>query len=199
MEDFELQRDEILLVSSGDAQLSGHSGERVHHLQCTGGSLALTDRNLIWVSTLSSGFLGLKKERILERFPLSRIKMFQGRPRAQLEEGFGEDSRLTFYFDDCVLEFTFDDDKKAPRAFVNQLNRAVTGADEDIYVTNAIPGAEFIADTIRDTVDVFRERFGFKKAPEQVVRYCSGCGASLSGLRGSVLSCPYCGCRNKLE
>jgi len=59
----------------------------------------------------------------------------------------------------------------------------------------AIPGAAYAAETLKGTVDTFKHAFGMKSGspnPEKGARKCTSCGASISGVIGRVVRCPYC-------
>ena len=43
-----------------------------------------------------------------------------------------------------------------------------------------------------DSIFKVKDALGIK-SNEEVVKQCSSCGASLTGIRGEVSECPYCG------
>ncbi|MBE5864615.1 MAG: hypothetical protein E7292_00185 [Lachnospiraceae bacterium] len=63
----------------------------------------------------------------------------------------------------------------------------------------AIPGAEILAETLKDTANVFMGVLGIKpKEPEMVSITCPSCGASISGQKGKTICCNYCNTYNSM-
>lgn len=100
--------------------------------------------------------------------------------------------------------------------WVSAINQAVTGtAIPEAEITRsdaakyerALPGSRFVAETLKDTVGTISDAFGVKfgaasknadTPPQKVSTHCSGCGAPIHGLVGSVITCTYCDTQNQL-
>ncbi|RSX52103.1 hypothetical protein [Bifidobacterium samirii] len=54
----------------------------------------------------------------------------------------------------------------------------------------AIPGAEELAGTLKDTFGAFRNGLGIAEATSSAT--CEGCGAALGGRRHETVRCDYC-------
>ncbi|MDR3321519.1 MAG: hypothetical protein LBS93_03645 [Synergistaceae bacterium] len=124
---------------------------------------------------------------------------------------------LEIYFTDGQSEsFGFQvSDKEAEREIlkcIKALNKAVTGKSIDDELDEefsekqsmALPGTEYLAETLKETVDTFKSVFGFKvstdgkgesstpRKPEKVAKKCACCGAPISGKKGQIVHCEYC-------
>ena len=96
---------------------------------------------------------------------------------------------------------TFGFDKKSEvLKWIDNINRLLTGepGDIDLKERQAIPGTEFVAATVKDTIDTFKGVFGIKSGNtntasiEKATIKCISCGAPVSGNAGSSVRCKYC-------
>ncbi|WP_225049349.1 hypothetical protein [Lacticaseibacillus kribbianus] len=166
----------------------------------------LTNQNIVVVK---QSMWGKVKDTLV--FPIDHVKIFNGQPQAIVTKGRNSSvAKLDVYFTNDQLSVNFQSLATANK-FVRMLNRLVTGA-EDIIVdgqaASALPKSEQIAAALKDTIDTFKGTFD--RAPkavterssrprnERTTAHCSGCGASLSGLKGRVVTCEYCGTSNQL-
>jgi DNA-directed RNA polymerase subunit RPC12/RpoP len=85
------------------------------------------------------------------------------------------------------------------KKWVNSINHLVTGNLEGLQVSEnlAIPGAAVVAETLKDTFDIFKGAF-IPKRVEVVSQKCIACGAQISGNKGQVINCEYCRARQQL-
>lgn len=165
--------------------------------------LVLTSQHLIWVN---KGMLGNVKG--VEYFPLALVKVFEGRAQALLAKGGNGTPQLEVFFQDGAEVFRFQTGgKREIEKWIGAINRAVTGegAEQGRSAGRALPGTGAVAETLRDTFSQFRTSFGGgatgSNAQAQAVRTsskCSGCGASVSGISGTVATCQYCDSESKL-
>ncbi len=164
--------------------------------------LYLTNLNIIYV--LKGVFGNVKK---IQKLPLNQIKVVNGRVQAFL----GNESKngwlqLQLYFINGVEIFGFPNkERREISTWINNISQILTGeASQDATVKNimAIPGTEYIAETMKDTIGVFKDKFGINNKGNQklenVTVKCIGCMAPLSGKKGQTVRCKYCDTDNTL-
>ena len=152
--------------------------------------LILTNKAVIYVKR---GLLGNAKN--ITRFPLNEIKVYNDQAQAMCSRAQNGYPRLEIYFTDSKQNFLFYK-KSDVIKWVDKINELVTGKKTTTSETNArmaLPGSEFIAKTLKGTLDVYKDTFGFTKKIQQRSCKCPGCGSSLTGSKGETTQCPYCG------
>lgn len=163
--------------------------ERVRH----GGTFAsysdeliLTNLNLVLVK---KGTFGNSKG--IRLFPISEVKVYNGQAQALIGQNTTGRAVLEVYFLNGQESFEFQaGSKKKLPAWVAKINQVVTGQE----APPASSGVELAAGVLKDTFGAFKAKLGSKPdAPGQVAAKCNGCGARLSGARGSATTCEYCG------
>jgi len=186
MDQYSLQSNEAVIMKSEQAYHNGNSCEL----------LMLTNLNL--VSITSKGIF--KKTYTTHRFPISQIKVINGQGQAIPRKS----GNLDVYFMNEQQSFRFSNDdaffseKKAEKEaeiWAENINKLVAGEQVVSCNTdnNAIPGTEYIAETLKDTMDTFKGVFDLKnKPPQTVAGACTSCGASVSGIKGQAVRCQYC-------
>lgn len=174
-------------VQRGDRLLSGSTDE-----------LILTNLHLIWVGR---GVFGNVKG--IEYFPLALVKVFDGRAQALLSKASNGSSQLEVFFQNGEETFRFQSGGKGEiKRWIDAINGVVTGAGAVVEGTStgrALPGTAAVAETLKDTFSQFRGAFGGTSKtssapppPNKSSSRCTGCGAPLSGIAGSVATCEYC-------
>lgn len=153
------------------------------------GSLVLTNQNVIWATKT---MFGRTKE--IQKYLISSVKIYDNKAQVQIEEKIGESTLLTIHFQYQYIRFSIDEKVKA-REFVNNLNKIATGIDNDIIAKHVIPGAAFIGETLKGTVLTFKNAI---KSHKNISQSCNAYGASISGIKGQIVKCPYCNSENKL-
>lgn len=152
--------------------------------------LVLTNLHLIWVN---KGMLGNVKR--IEYFPLALVKVFNDQAQALLAKSGNGTPQLEVFFQNGEEVFKFrSGGKREIGKWVDAINRVVTGNGAEI-TSKALPGTGIVAETLRDTFSQFRGSFGGGGKGSSAVRVsskCSGCGASISGISGTVARCQYC-------
>ena len=156
--------------------------------------LILTNMNIVLII---KGVFGNSKD--IRQYPIDQIKIFNGQPQALLTKQSNGRPQLEVYFSHGQEAFGFDN-KKEVNQWVNNINKLVTGASHEFEKidSKAIPGTEYIAETLKDTFDTFIGGLGLKskikgdKPTENVVKKCTACGAPISGYKGQIVSCQYC-------
>ena len=179
MPEYGLQPNEYVVLKS----------ERVLHggaMAGYGAGLVLTNQNIVLIS---KGFF--RNTKGIRYFPLGQIKNFDGRPQA-----IASGQKLEVYFLNGQESFGFES-KREVKAWADNISKLLTGSSEDLSSApgKAIPGAAYAAETLKGTVDTFKHAFGMKSGspnPEKCARKCTSCGASISGVIGRVVRCPYC-------
>lgn len=159
--------------------------------------LILTNKNIIWVS---KGMFGNTKG--LQKYPLNQIKVINGEAQAFVGKGSAGMPNLQVYFINGQEAFQFQNSSKRGIAkWVNEISKVLTGHDSSrgsVTTQSAIPGKEYLAETLKDTVVVFKNALGItsKKvadaAPEKVTKKCIGCMAPLTQTKGQNVLCRYC-------
>lgn len=181
MINYNLNPDEAVIVECKDVLLN--NGKFVN----TRGDLVLTSQNLIWVTKNMFG-----KVKNLEKYSIANVKVYDNKAQVKAEEKIGTPTKLSIFFVDSQMTFDVAEKKKA-RDLVNSINKLVTGMEDEIIAKSAIPGTAFVAETLKGTIGTFKNAMGIKaKDPEKVSQECPGCGASLSGIKGQAVKCPYC-------
>lgn len=190
MAKYNLQPNEILILREEGVM---HGGVLASYTD----ELVLTNLSLI---VLKKGLFGNSKGVLT--FPLDQIKVHNGKAQALLTKGVRGMPRLEVYFQHGQETFEFrTPGKKSVLQWIAKINEAVTGEEAPASDPGlAIPGAALVADTIKDTIDVFKGRFSPKaNAPAaQTAEKCSACGAPMSGRQGTVVTCEYCGTAQQL-
>lgn len=151
--------------------------------------LVLTNQCIILISR---GMLGNTKRR--QRLPLRDVKVFDGRPQA-----VASDCDLEIYFRDRQETFRFRQKKEA-KAWAKNICALLDGSGGDFVAAKdkAIPGAEYMAESLKDTIEAVKRPFRPKPRTKTVVKGCASCGASLSGATGQVVQCDHCRSHQKL-
>ncbi len=189
--EYSLQPNEVVLLKE---EYVAHGGR----LATSTDQLILTNLNLV---VAKKGMFGNSKEILV--FPISQIKVWNGQAQALLgKSGTVGVYQLEVYFLNSQENFRFQTGgKKKILDWVAKIQQVVVGQSTPIQNTAglALPGAERVADTLKDTFDVFKSRFGAKPpAPSQVAGKCGSCGAPITGVGGQVTTCPYCGAPQQL-
>lgn len=181
MIDYDLRSDEAVLVECSDVTLNDGK------LFSSAGTLVLTSRNILFATTNMFG-----KVKNIDRHPLSDVKVYDDKAQVKIDEKLGEPATITIFFKNGQISYTANEKGRA-KEFVNQLNKVVTGREDDLVAKSAIPGTAFVAETLKGTIGTFKNAFGIKqKEPEKCALNCPRCGASISGIKGRVTQCPYC-------
>lgn len=160
--------------------------------------LILTNQNIVYVS---KGMFGNIKN--VERFPVNQIKMYNAEPQAILGKQQNGQPQLEIYFLNGHECFAFQSsNKKEVVQWVHAICKLVTGHESNTVSPgsgSAIPGTEYLAETIKGTVDTFKNAFGIKSkatddgvSSEKVTKKCIACSAPLTGSKGQTVHCKYC-------
>ena len=161
--------------------------------------LILTSQNLVVVC---KGTFGNTKDVV--RYPLNQIKMNNGEPQALLGTAQNGTPQLEVYFLNGQQEaFGFQSmGKKEITQWINAICKAVTGHESSTMSTTsafAIPGTKYLAETLKGTVDTFKDTFGIKSkqqgaepSAKRVSKKCISCSAPLIGVKGQTVQCKYC-------
>lgn len=184
MLEFKLKRDEYVVMKS-EAVLHG-GGILGSHTK----GLVLTNQCLVLISR---GLFGNTKH--VERSALSNIKVIDGRPQA-----VASDTMLEIYFRDGHESFGFQRKREA-KAWAENICKLLDGDTEDFrsVTDKAIPGAEYVAESLKDTLAAVKRPFRSPTRTKKVAGACASCGASVSGVAGRVVRCDHCGSDQQLS
>lgn len=160
--------------------------------------LILTNLNLVLVR---KGMLGNSKG--IQIFPINQIKVHNQEAQAVVGKTSNGMDALDVYFLNGQEQFRFQSGgKRKILTWVAKINEAVTGhqaVQARRPASMAIPGAEIVAGTLKDTFEVFKGKFGAKAAaPAAMAGKCRACGAPMSGIQGQTVTCEYCGSAQQL-
>ncbi len=204
-EDYNLSPGEVVIMQSGGVVL--HSGKDRDVLN----EIVLTNQNLILVNDFSTGLF--TSQRLLKRCPLDSIACPEGTPQAFLGKKKDE-YVLQVVFEQEAVTLSFPDNpKQEAKRWADAIKYAVVGDMESID-TDETP----FPDETTDFIDGFRGlASAFMGAPassastapkeskpvKKVVKTkatvcCMGCRAPLSGNKGAILTCDYCGTKQTL-
>ncbi|PFG05241.1 PH domain-containing protein [Bacillus sp. es.034] len=159
--------------------------------------LILTTKNIIWIS---KGMFGNTKG--VHKYPLNQVKVINGEVQTFVRKGSAGKPNLNVYFINGQEVFQFQNTSKREIAkWVNEISKVLTGHDSTRgsgAYQSAIPGTEYLAETLKDTVGVFKNALGIKSkgetaaVTEKVTKKCIGCMAPLTGTKGQSVLCKYC-------
>lgn len=158
--------------------------------------LILTNQNIILVK---KGIIGNVKN--VKKFPVNQIKMYNGEPQAIVRKNQNGLNGLEIYFLNGHESFGFrSSNKKEVVQWVNAICKLLTGQESTTVPAGVvIPGTEYLVETIKGTVDTFKNAFGVKSkatgksvSSEKLTKKCISCSAPLSGKKGQTMHCKYC-------
>lgn len=187
MVDLGLQSNEGIIIQS--------SGVRnVREKRTYEDSLILTNINIIYIN---KGLFG--KVKGINKYPLNQIKIVDGQAQVIIGNGnIGTVPQLQIFFKQGQEAFEFQSGKKEILKWVNEISVLLTGvpSPSSNKVGMFIPGSEELANTMKNTVGVFKDVLGAKKsinsASENVTTKCIGCMAPITGRKGETVKCKYC-------
>ncbi len=183
MADYSLDRDEAVILKN----------DRVHYAVNSRSNdsfeLVLTSRKLVLIRVRPKLF-GTTRD--IAVYPIKQIKVFNGQAQAVLS---GKTIEVYFYAGPERFGFA---DKKDAAKWISHINLLATGRENEIQLNQrinyALPGADYVSGALKDTIDVFKNRFAEETGPPvKVTERCDHCGASIDGYKGRATACSYCG------
>lgn len=161
--------------------------------------LILTNLNIILIKGV---FKSIKNS---QYFPVNQIKVFNGKAQVIVYRDNRLRQLLEVYFLNGQEQFVFESKKEAEK-WAYAINQLLTGNINEIDTTNnkVIPGTEYIAEVLKDSVDAIKGVFGIKSkyqsniGQEKVIKKCISCGAQISGNQGQIVQCQYCNTEQQL-
>jgi hypothetical protein len=149
------------------------------------------------------GLFGKPKDVL--RFPLADIRVVNGQVQVMMGKKDFVTPSLDVYFESGMESFLITWEKDI-RQWIKTITALVRGEplpqqnefedlEEDMAKMAAF--AENLSGSLSDSIFKVRDALGMK-SHEQMAEQCPSCGASLTGLRGEVTQCPYCGSYIKL-
>ncbi len=189
---YNLEPSESILIQSIGVLCEG-GGLKVAYTD----ELILTNMNIIHVS---KGIFGNTKR--VHKYPLNQVKIINGEVQAFMGKSTNGIPNLQIYFVNGQVAFKFQSSgKKEIVKYVNEISKILIGKEssrKSVVNQFAIPGAEIVTETLKDTIDVFKGTFGIKfkvKAADELVKAtnkCIGCMSPLTGTKGQSIRCRYC-------
>ncbi|MBQ7613593.1 MAG: hypothetical protein IJU77_00945 [Butyrivibrio sp.] len=157
--------------------------------------LILTNMALIHVKKT---LFGKTKEAV--RYPLSDIRVAGNSVEVKLTKPGPGDAMLDVYLSYGMerFKFTWEDEVEDWIADITETITGVPVPRKDKFA-NLGDFSELLnmAESVAGTMDHVRHAFGIQ-SNEHAVCKCTSCGASLEGVEGDTVECPYCGTHNKL-
>lgn len=204
-EEYNLQPGEVVIMQGNKAVL--HSGKDREALD----EIVLTNKNLILVNEVSTGLF--TTQRLLKRCPLDSIACPEGSPQAFLGKKKDEYVlQVVFEQESITLAFPANPKREAKR-WADAIKYAVVGEVDNIDtdesplpndVANLIDGFKglttaFASEAASFTSTVSKASKPVKKVVKtKATMRCIGCRAPLSGNKGAILTCEYCGTKQTL-
>jgi hypothetical protein len=150
------------------------------------GPLVLTNHSIIFYEL---NFIGKVKRKI--KYPLNTIKTYNNQAQVKYDV-----YTIIIYTQTETIGFRVGDYKSECYKFINNINKILFG-DDAIEIKEKSPGLEAISNAFSS----IKASLGFDtdKSKEKIVVKCEGCGSDFSGLKSTVVKCPYCGRPKKLE
>lgn len=192
MVNYNLEPNESILIQSTSVLCEGGG-----LLTAYTDDLILTNMNIIHVS---KGVFGNTKR--VQKYPLNHVKIINGEAQAIMGKSTNGIPNLQVYFVNGQVAFKFQSSgKKEIGKYVNEISKVLIGKESSRNsVANqfAIPGAEIVAETLKDTIGVFKGTFGIKSKskaadePVKATKKCIGCMSPLTGTKGLSIRCSYC-------
>ena len=151
------------------------------------GELILTNIALIYVK---KNLFGKQKEVL--RLPFSDIRTIDGKPQIQASNPDKFTPLMDVYTKDEIVSYKFVFDQDA-EDWVADVIGQITGIPvEKKGEFDWVGDIVGMADSVSEGINKMKSALGIKST-EQVSWKCAGCGASISGIRGESIQCPYCG------
>lgn len=175
MSDYNLYPNEAILLKSENVFKGMRKGD-----------LVLTNLAILWAE---KNFLGKIKN--VNRIPFNQVKMYNGNPQVCLGKAVNGTPQLEIYIVNGQEKFSFNNTllvKREIGKWINEITKAITGYVPDKSFS-AIPGTEFVADTLKGTVGTLADSLGVKKT---VSTKCMACRAPITGKKGETVRCKYC-------
>lgn len=153
--------------------------------------LILTNLNIIYVAR---GMFGKIKN--IEKYPIKEVKVFEDKAQCFLGKQVNGAPSLEIYFYNKQESFGFRK-KTEVMKWVKSINEVLCeNTDVSAMGQFALPGTEFLAETIKDTISSFK---GILEKKEKVSTNCISCGAAISGYKGKQVQCSYCNTHQTLQ
>lgn len=205
-EEYNLTPGEVVIMHSDRVVL--HSGQERDTLD----EIVLTNRNLILINEVPTGLF--RSQRLLKRCPLNSIARPEGSPQAFLGKKKNNEYVLQVIFERETITLSFPaNPKREAKRWAEAIKFAVAGEIENIdtnetplpsEVTELIDGfkgltSAFASEAAQFTSTVSSAGKPIKKAVEaKTTVRCIGCRAPLSGSKGTMQTCDYCGTKQTL-
>jgi hypothetical protein len=153
--------------------------------------LILTNQAILLVR---KGMFGKTKE--ILRFELNKIRIVNGQVQVLMGKKDIVTPCLDIYFESGTERFLFTWEQDVQEC-IDNITAIITGTplvkrDENAEIIKDLEAFAEMTDSVSESLYKVKKALGIKSHEKIVVR-CPSCGASLSGMRGEVSECPYCG------
>ena len=183
-EEFKLGPEEAVVLRVGKI---GYGGGPSILSMFNNNELVLTTKNLI---LLKKNMFGQTEE--TKYFPLTDIKMVDGKPQVRKSNPEHMVYALDVYFISGMESFSFEWENEIDE-WVENIVSVVTGVPvhkkSDMEM---LQEAMAFAESVAEPIEKIQGLFGIK-SDRPVSCKCPSCGAALNGIKGDTIKCPYCG------
>ena len=183
-EEFKLGPEEAVVLRVGKI---GYGGGPSILSMFNNNELILTTKNLI---LLKKNMFGQTEE--TKYFPLTDIKMVDGKPQVRKSNPEHMVYALDVYFNSGMESFSFEWENEIDE-WVENIVSVVTGVPvhkkSDMEM---LQEAVAFAESVAEPIEKIQGLFGIK-SDRPVSCKCPSCGAALNGIKGETIKCPYCG------
>ncbi len=187
MTNLKLQADEGIILQNCAV---GTTGKKISYID----ELYLTNIHIIHV------IKGVKGEvRSAQRYPVKTIKIIDGVPQVHMRKNSNNGTfQLQILLLDEQLYFSFAEGKKAVVEWVKILTKFLLAEEKKERGAKAKEARKLpnVTVAIKDTVGTIKDVI---KTTGNISVECRGCGVLLSGAKGEIVACEYCGTKQTLK
>lgn len=148
--------------------------------------LVLTNKNLIQVN---KSFFGKDKDSY--KYPLSDLKLLNGRANVLVGKNRNGTKRLELYFSDAERFFSFNTFFSANK-WASEIQKAHKKRMAEIERSKKTANKNSVIKAILGAIDSANDKNVQEKAQTKRFCKCPNCGAELVGFKGEEVMCSYC-------
>lgn len=186
--EYNLSADEVVLVEPIDVSLLEEEGKKG-----VDGCVMLTNKYFVWAQEPKKSLFKEYPAPPIEKIKVNKIKIYNDSPQIKITTNEKYYKEFVVYFIDKTMRFCFLEEYLVKR-LINETYKLLTGKEALFDEEGAIKVAKFVAGKLAGTVNTFKNAFGAKPEQEIVLtKFCTNCGAQITGVQGKSATCEYCG------
>jgi len=143
--------------------------------------LVLTNKNIIQIN---KGLFG--NEKSYDIFPLSELKLFEGKANVLIGKNRNGSKRLEIYLSFCELYYTFKSTHEL-KQWLNTITKVHKSLLAELDEKNK-KSVSLLIDSVKGKIGKI---IPGKEAQKKICK-CPKCGAELTGIKGELVTCNYC-------